>query len=505
MGCYRPRVRALALLGIASVLAACAGEAAPAPADGPVGRAFGASAEAAAVPRDLLVAIAVVEGGLEIPERADADIDEENEVPAAGPLQLRRGRLDTLRRGAELARASELELRKSPDRALAAGALVLAELGKRTGAGADLASWSEAIAEMSGFADDAHREDYTHRVYGVLARGGRFPARGGETITLAAHAIPPSLTIDVSSKIRTLANAEYPGAEWFPTSCKGKCNTTRSDAKVEFIVIHDTEANWNASVATLQNDPGKSVHYIIGEDGRVGQFVPESTLAWHAGNISFNARSVGIEHVGYATKPFPEAEYVASAKLVTYLAGKYDVPLDRAHIIGHDQIPNGKKIDIDSDPCSLAPEECHDSPNYGGASKHTDPGIWEWAPYMERFGGRAKCNDATDLFQCTHDKTKRYRCTGGEIAVQACVDDCQGATSSRDATCEVKPAVVTPVPTAPDPEPAVADVQADEGCSAHGRRPASHASQTSASTLLVGMIGVLLARLRTRRRASRAP
>ena len=156
--------------------------------------------------------------------------------------------------------------------------------------------------------------------------------------------------------MRPQAEAQFPGTEWFPTSCTNKCTPTRAGKKVELILIHDTEGSWNASVATLQNDANKSAHYIIGTDGRMGQFVTEETLAWHCGNSHYNARSIGIEHVGYSTKPYPEAEYAASAKLALHLTTKYAIPRDRAHIIGHDQVPNGNKIASTSAPCADSPK-----------------------------------------------------------------------------------------------------------------------------------------------------
>src|SRR5688572_20318194 len=107
---------------------------------GALASAFSKSAETAHVPRDLLVAIAKVEGGLAHPaQRRVEDIDIDNDVPAAGPLQLRRGKLDTLRLGAELVGKTELDLRVDADLALEAGALVLRELGAKTSATEDLA------------------------------------------------------------------------------------------------------------------------------------------------------------------------------------------------------------------------------------------------------------------------------------------------------------------------------------------------------------------------------
>ncbi len=472
---------------------------------GSVASALSSSAAKSGVPRDLLLAIAKVEDGLTLPAKRP-DIDVDNEVPAAGPLQLRRGKLDTLRRGAELAGVSELDLRVHSDLALEAGALVLAELGAGTGARADdLASWNAAIEEMSGFADDAHREHYAHQVFATLARGGRFEARDGEVVELPPHDLPPSLTLDVSQKLRVLADkAEYEGAEWIPTSCTNKCTAGRGGFKVEFVVVHDTEGNWNASVATLQNDPNKSVQYIIDTNGRVGQFVTEGTTAWHAGNFNFNQRSIGIEHVGYATKPFAEAEYAASAKLVDYLAEKYDIPRDRAHIIGHDQIPNGNKIAQSSPPCSASPKECQSSPNYGGASRHDDPGIWEWATFMPRFGGSAKCNDVDELWTCSNDKTKAFRCAADKVELQTC-DGAGGCEPGEktDAVCHVAPksepsAAEAPPQTTPASgflEPTDTRPTSDDGGCSMGRgRIAS-----SESALLVALGAVALVTKRRRR------
>lgn len=437
----------LALLAAAGCSSAAPMEADLGSTSGALALAFDHAATRASVPRDLLVAIARVEDGLEVPALREVDDDvEEHTIAAAGPLMLRRGKLDTLARGAALTSAKVVDLRRDADLALDAGALVLAELARQTGAAtgddATFATWQKALEEMSGYADDAHREEYAHRVFATLARGGRFTGRDGETVVLRPHDLPASLTVSVSTTLKTMAVAQFPGAEFFPTSCgNGKCTLGRAGAKVEYIVVHDTEGGWDASVATLQNDPGKSVQYIVGTDGRVGQFVTEDTTAYHAGNFYFNQRSVGIEHVGYATKPFSEAEYAASAKLVDYLAKKYGVAKDRAHVIGHDQIPNGSRIAQSSAPCSASPKGCQGNLSYGGASHHTDPGIWEWPTFMTRFGGNAKCNDVTEIWNCSNDKKKAFRCAGGKVVVETCDGPgaCESKPSGVDDVCNVKP------------------------------------------------------------------
>jgi N-acetyl-anhydromuramyl-L-alanine amidase AmpD len=433
---------------------------------GALSLSFGHAAQQAGVPRDLLVAIARVEDGLELPaQRVVLELD--SAVPAAGPLMLRRGKLDTLARAATLSGKTELELRQNSDVALAAGALVVAELGDKSGArGDDLASWKSAIEEMSGYADTAHREEYAHRVFATLARGGLLDGRDGEKLSLARHDLPPTLTLDISSSLHTLTTAQFPGAQWIPTSCNNKCTIGRAGNSVEYVVIHDTEGGWDASVSTLQNDPGKSVQYIVGTDGKVAQFVTEETTAWHAGNFYYNQRSVGIEHVGYASKPYTEAEYAASAKLVSYLTKKYGVAADRSHIIGHQQIPNGNQLSESAGPCLTSPTACAANSNFGGADHHTDPGDWEWATYMPRIGGAAKCNDVTNLWNCSYDTKSAFRCAAGKVAVETCdgAGACQTKPSGQDDVCNMstKPTSTPPSTSTSTPgDPAAAGTPSD--------------------------------------------
>jgi MYXO-CTERM domain-containing protein len=403
------------------LVAAAACSAAPAPAPsadaGPLARALAQSAESNHVPRDLMVAVAAVEGGLAMP--AHRDVDPASAVPVAGPLELRHGAFDSLARGAALAGTTELALRADADLALEASARVLAELGAARGAREDdLASWEPSVEAMSGYADDAHRADYARRVYAVLSAGGAFAARDGETVTLVPHdevlALLAPLTV-------TTAPADYGPAEWFDTPATNKWTAGRPNGAVDRIVIHDTEGGWDASVATLQNDPGKSVHYIVGQDGRVGQFVHETDTAWHAGNWFYNTKSVGIEHVGYFNQPYPAVQYAASAALVKYLAAKYAVPKDRTHIVGHDQIPNGNVMPENSAPCEEAPATCETGSSYGGADNHRDPGDWEWCIYMvEDVGGTCKCNDIWSLWNCSSDHTEAFRCDNGKVEIEHC-------------------------------------------------------------------------------------
>ncbi len=138
---------------------------------------------------------------------------------------------------------------------------------------------------------------------------------------------------------------------------------------IRTIVIHSTEGPLRGSVRWLQSKRARaSAHFVVSRAGRVLELVPLRDVAWHSGNRRVNARSIGIEHVGYAgsRRGFTLAEYRASARLVAWLCRRFAIPADRKHIIGHSEVP---------DP--VRPWR------RGGISHHRDPGrFWRWRLYM---------------------------------------------------------------------------------------------------------------------------
>ena len=140
---------------------------------------------------------------------------------------------------------------------------------------------------------------------------------------------------------------------------------------VDYVVIHDTEVAFAPTIAEFQNPLAYvSAHYVTrSSDGHVTQMVPTSDVAWHAGNWYVNSHSVGIENEGFATDPsyFTNALYSSLATLTRYVADTYGVPLDRLHLIGHDQVPG--------------PTEVYQ------AGMHWDPGpYFDWARFMSLVG-----------------------------------------------------------------------------------------------------------------------
>lgn len=113
---------------------------------------------------------------------------------------------------------------------------------------------------------------------------------------------------------------------------------------IQYIVVHDTEVSYAATLA-LFGDPTHrvSANYVIrSSDGQVTQMVDDQDVAWHAGNWYVNAHAIGIELEGFLVNGYTwytNKEYQSLASLIRYLAHRYGIPVDRAHIIGHDQVP----------------------------------------------------------------------------------------------------------------------------------------------------------------------
>lgn len=438
---------AIAILA-ASLLGACAPRSSF---EGPTGRMIDTAARAHGVPADLIAAVAHVEGGLRLaPIR---EIDEDELIPIAGVMELRRGRFDSLARGAALTGLPERELSRDLALGTDAGARVIADLAAARGAvPADLSTYAPVIEELSGHLHARDRARYRARVFAVLRAGGDLPARDGETITLAPHEeIPIDLTF-APPAVAPQGTPDYQGAEWFETPQANKWDPGRGGYPVTMIAIHDTEGGWDASVATLQNDTGKSVHYIIDADGsRIGQFVNESDTAWHAGNYWYNQHMVGIEHVGYASQDAYQTElYKTSAALVRDIAARNHLgpngdgsDLDRQVLVGHQEVPNGNLIPKDSPPCPDAPGSCTKDNNYGGAGNHRDPGVhWNWCQYTEIIGNgaRCKCNDAYTHFNCSLDRTERIKCSDGvNVVIDHCADmSCVVMPIGEDDVCTIE-------------------------------------------------------------------
>ena len=146
-------------------------------------------------------------------------------------------------------------------------------------------------------------------------------------------------------------------ADWKPTVTN--YDEGRDGASVDYIVIHYTEISYERTLRAF-NNPNSfvSAHYVVRNDGHVTQVVGEADTAWHSGNAWFNDHSVGIEleRSDESNPEFTPQEYYAAAALSCQIAARHGIPLDRAHIVGHNEVPG---------------------------SDHSDPGpTWGWDHFM---------------------------------------------------------------------------------------------------------------------------
>jgi N-acetyl-anhydromuramyl-L-alanine amidase AmpD len=161
-------------------------------------------------------------------------------------------------------------------------------------------------------------------------------------------------------KPRVEGAVDFPGARWIAASPANLRRADRpDDYGIDRVIVHVTQGGYRSAVKAFE-DPGHgaAAHYIVRRDGRVTQMVRELDVAFHAGNREYNERSVGIEHEGFVERAssFTDAMYEASARLTAAVCGRYGIPVDRGHIIGHVEVPG---------------------------TDHTDPGPhWDWERYV---------------------------------------------------------------------------------------------------------------------------
>ncbi len=298
--------------------------------------------------------------------------------------------LRTAERAAALTGLSTARLRENAADNVAGGAALLADAQKalHKPLSVDPGQWFGAVARYSGADDTATAANFAADVFQVVHEGAARVTDSGQRVVLAPdRAVRPDSAQVRALGLRTVstANTECPrsvACEWIPAPYENygpgpgdygnhDLADRPHDASVDFIVIHDTEGSWDTSIKLVQNPKYLAWHYTVrSSDGHVAQHVPTKDVGWHAGNWYVNAKSIGIEHEGFLADPdawYTEAMYRTSARLVRYLARRYDIPLDRQHILGHDNVPGPAPASV--------------------AGMHTDPGpYWDWAHYFELLG-----------------------------------------------------------------------------------------------------------------------
>lgn len=313
----------------------------------------------------------------------------------------------TLDRATGLLKVSAADMKQNDKQNVRGAAAVLAQYAKEANGGKlpeSISSWYEATARLSGAVTTDGATDFADAVYNTLQKGAALTTTDGQRLTLAPQNVQPKRSdlggLGLPARPQTLMgsqtdcpstlNCRFVPARFAqndpadPTNYGNYDTADRPhDMKIKYIVIHDTEGSYQSAIDWFQNPASfVAVHYVIrSSDGEVTQMVRTKDVGWQAGNWYMNMHSIGIEHEGVAAEGgswYTEAMYRSSAKLVRYLADRYDVPLDRQHIIGHDQVP------------AINPARV--------PRMHYDPGpYWDWDHYMDLLnaGGHASFHPLT--------------------------------------------------------------------------------------------------------------
>ncbi len=288
-------------------------------------------------------------------------------APAQAPPQ-------TLQEAARLTGTAPATLRSDPAANIRGGAAVLAgyQRALHEPLSPDPAAWYAAVVKYGG------TKWFAGQVYDLIRDGASRITDDGQQVTLTAT---PGLR--VPAEATSAPQTECPkdlGCEWVPAPYQqldpnDPANYGNHDLgdrpksqKIDYIVVHDTEGSYDTALDLVQDPTYLGWNYTIrSSDGHVAQHLLAKDVGWHAGNWYINAKSIGIEHEGYLAQGgawYTEAMYRSSAELVRYLARRFHIPLDRGHILGHDNVP------------AIAPAYVQ--------GMHQDPGpYWDWAHYFD--------------------------------------------------------------------------------------------------------------------------
>jgi len=181
---------------------------------------------------------------------------------------------------------------------------------------------------------------------------------------------------------------DFPEAAWHGRTGTGGFTHGRSGASINLIILYTTEHSAERALKLWRESESVSGHYVVSQQGKVWQVLRDADAGWHAGNREFNLRSIAIAVEGFADPLNPEnpsrdstwqtnEQLEALAGLIQWLCVRYQIPVDRAHIIGKNQVPGVRTL-----------EYSQSGPQYwGGAGNKCSPGAtWNWGRLMEKLG-----------------------------------------------------------------------------------------------------------------------
>lgn len=160
---------------------------------------------------------------------------------------------------------------------------------------------------------------------------------------------------------------------------KSCSNFSSRDGYVPEIIVVHISAGTLASMNSWFANPGSfvSAHYGVGKDGTIVQYVDEANMAWSNGRVNYptfkllkkdvnpNKYTISIENEGMDLAKASDLQLQVLYYLIKDIAKRYNIPLDRDHIIGHFEIdsinkpfcPSRDHTIMDKIVKAIAPEE----------------------------------------------------------------------------------------------------------------------------------------------------
>lgn len=310
---------------------------------------------------------------------------------------------DMLDEAAHLLHVPVTTLKGSERQNIRGAAALLARCARDLGGGrlpASLGDWYGAVATYSGDTTSQLARLFADEVFRTIRLGASATTADGQVLRLPpVRGLRPDraqlskLGLRPAARSAATAAVDCPPVlhcTWRPAAYHqndprnprnygnydkaGRPSGTRDPAghrvsmKIKYIIIHDTEGSYHSAIATFRNPASHvSANYVIrSSDGAVTEMVRPHDVSWGAGDWYVNMHAINIENEGFAAHGrawYTKAMYRSDAALVRYLAAKYHIPLNRMHILGHEDVPGPT--------------------NYHTRTQHWDPGpFWNWNHVM---------------------------------------------------------------------------------------------------------------------------
>ena len=103
----------------------------------------------------------------------------------------------------------------------------------------------------------------------------------------------------------------------------------------------------------------RSFHYGIDRNGEAQQYAADEATAFHLGQVSRsewdlfkpavdpNYYTIGIAYEAEGNQPWGDRAYEVSAKLIAQIAQRWNLPIDRSHVIGYHEISGSDGAGLD--------------------------------------------------------------------------------------------------------------------------------------------------------------